>query len=242
VTPLPDAQTLYDVCEATWPPASVREASGWVIRDGAGGGKRVSAATAVCRGDQPEIARAEAEMTALGQPLLFMIRDGEAALDTALAARGYDIIDPVALYACPLGLLTDVTLPRLAAFDIYPPLQIMTELWAAGGIGPGRLAVMARAPTPKTTLLARQNDRAAGVAFAAIHSDIAMLHALEVAPAQRRQGVAVNIMRATAHWAQDQGANWLSVIVTRQNEGANALYASLGMELVGHYHYRIRPA
>jgi N-acetylglutamate synthase len=34
------------VLEATWPPAARHRAGPWVLRDGAGGGKRVSAATA----------------------------------------------------------------------------------------------------------------------------------------------------------------------------------------------------
>ncbi|MFV2033530.1 MAG: GNAT family N-acetyltransferase [Halocynthiibacter sp.] len=241
MTAAPDAAALYEVCEATWPPAATRDHAGWIIRDGAGGGKRVSAATAAASATLPDIAKAEAAMKSLDQRCLFQIRDGEKALDDALAARDYDIIDRVAIYLCPVAELTRISPPRLAAFQIFPPLQIMADLWAAGGIGAERLAIMARARGSKMALLARHNDRAAGVCFIGIHRDIAMLHALEVAPALRRQGVAVNIMRVAAQWAQNQGANWLSVIVTEQNTGANALYSSLGMKHVGHYHYRTEP-
>ena len=37
---------LYATLEATWPPAARRRVGPWTIRDGQGGGKRVSAATA----------------------------------------------------------------------------------------------------------------------------------------------------------------------------------------------------
>ena len=67
-----------------------------------------------------------------------------------------------------------------------------------------------------------------------------MIHALEVLPHQRRQGVAGRIMRAAAIWAEEQGAHTISLIVTQANAGAGALYASLGMSLVGQYHYRIQ--
>jgi hypothetical protein len=45
-------------------------------------------------------------------------------------------------------------------------------------------------------------------------------------------------MRTAAHWAQDHGAKRFSVLVTEANTAANALYASLAMEIVGQYHYR----
>jgi len=237
-----DATKLYDISEATWPPAAVWEHSGWLVRDGAGGGQRVSSATAATAGLVPDIEAAEKAMLALNQPMLFMIRKGEETLDAALKARGYTIKDPVVMYSCPVTNLTDVKPPRVSTFNIFPPLQIMRELWAEGGIGPARINVMLRAEGPRTTILGRQNDRAAGVAYIGIHEKTAVLHALEVSPDQRRQGVALNIMRAAAHWAQDQGAETLLVLVTQENTGANALYSSLNMKNVGNYHYRIKVA
>ena len=68
---------------------------------------------------------------------------------------------------------------RMTSFTHWPPLQIAAELWAEGGIGPARLAVMERVQGPKTVILARAQDRAAGVAFVALHDGMAMLHGLE---------------------------------------------------------------
>ncbi|WP_380056353.1 GNAT family N-acetyltransferase [Falsihalocynthiibacter sp. SS001] len=229
----------YEVCERTWPPASTKSCGNFTIRNGAGGGKRVSAATLDGDLDLSELATAEDAMLALGQPKLFMIRDGEAEFDATLVDRGYALIDPVTIYTAPVSdLVRD--LPQLACFSLYPPLAVMTDIWTDGGIGAERLAVMERAVGPKTGLLGRSQNRAAGVAYVGIHEKIAMLHSLEVKPAFRRQGVAVNIMCGAANWAQDQGADELSIIVTQANGGANALYSSLGMKPVGHYHYRIR--
>jgi ribosomal protein S18 acetylase RimI-like enzyme len=67
-----------------------------------------------------------------------------------------------------------------------------------------------------------------------------MLHAIEVSPAQRRQKVAVNMMGTAAKWAQNHGAKRFSLVTTLQNAGSNALYTSLGMQTVGHYHSRIK--
>jgi GNAT superfamily N-acetyltransferase len=238
---------IYDVLEHTWPAAALNRDGPWMIRQGAGGGQRVSAATfeaatfsaatgaAVTDADIPQ---AEAAMQSLGQAPLFMIRHSEAELDKLLATRGYARHDPVVVYAAPVAALALPTPSPMSAFAAWPPLGIAAQIWADAGIGPGRLAVMDRTKGPKTTILGRVNDRVSGVAFVACHGHVAMLHALEVCSSQRRQGSANNIMRMAAGWAQDQGAQTLCLAVTEANIAARALYTSLGMEAVGQYHYR----
>jgi GNAT superfamily N-acetyltransferase len=227
---------LAQVMAVTWPAASVNRLGPWAIRDGRGGGKRVSAATAEQDWDFAEIPLAEAAMAALGQAPLFLIRDQDGDLDAALQARGYRVVDPVVAYAMAL---TEVQAPdHMTTFPHWPPMAVAADLWAEAGVGPERLAVMSRVQGVKTAILGRANDRAAGVAFVAMAGNSAMLHALEVTPSQRRQGSAHNILRAAAHWALDQGADTLSLVVTVANDPARRLYASFGMTVVGHYHYR----
>ena len=228
---------LLSVMEATWGPASTTRLGPWTVRDGLGGGKRVSATTAEGDWQDTDIPQAEAAMASLDQPALFLIREGDGLLDQALMARGYRIIDPVVAYAAPLAFMAQVP-DHMTTFPHWPPMAIAADLWAEGGIGPARLAVMERVQGPKTVILGRAQDRAAGTAFVAIHQNIAMLHALEVTPSQRRQGSAHNILRAAAAWAQQNGADTLSLVVTVANDPARRLYASLGMQAVGQYHYR----
>ncbi len=231
---------ILSLLDATWPAAALSRAGAFTIREGQGGGSRVSAATVEGPFGAGDIEAAEAAQDALGQTNLFMVLGGQQALDDALAARGYRVKDPVVIYAAPTETLADPAPDPMAAFTIWPPLEIMRDLWAEGGTGPARLAVMDRAAGPKTAFMGRVKDRVAGVAFVAVVENRAMLHALHVAPGLRRQGSAVNIMRAAALWAQDRGATQLFLAVTRANEAANALYASLGMQIVENYHYRSR--
>lgn len=228
-------EVLARVMEETWPPAARRRLGPFVLREGAGGGKRVSAASAEGAVTAADLDAAEAAGVGL-----FVLREGEAALDAALAARGYAVVDPVVAYAAPAARLAEPAPPPLSALPHWPPLAITREIWAEAGIGPARVAVMERAAGPKTVILARTNDHPVGVAFVALSGTVAMLHALEVRPAARRQGSANNILRAAAQWALDQGADTLSLVVTVANAPARALYASLGMEVVGQYHYRQR--
>jgi len=230
---------VLGVCEATWPAAATRRLGPWAVRDGAGGGKRVSAATAegaFCEADLPE---AEAAMRAMDQTPLFRVRPGEEALDAMLAGNGYGVIDPTNMWLCDMTALTDLALPRVTALTVWEPLAIMPEIWATGGIGPARVAVMHRAKGPKTGLLARIDDHPAGAGFCAISKDTAMVHAIEIVPRFRRRGLAGWMMRAAGFWATTQGATQMSVLCTQANAAGTALYTSLGMRVVGQYHYRI---
>lgn len=240
MTDLPDVQTLYAVTEATWPAARLWDDGPWTLRDGQGGGKRVSAATARDEVDADNFRAAEDAMQQMGQDRLFMIREGERALDARLGEAGYAIIDPVNMYACPVTRLTETVPPRVTTFDIWEPLAIQADIWATGGIGPARIDVMRRVDGPKTALFGRQDARPAATGFVAISDSIAMIHALEVLPEHRRRGMGAHLTRHAAHWAARQGATHLSVLCTKANLGANALYSSLGMTLVGEYHYRIK--
>lgn len=229
---------LRAVMEATWPAASTRAEGAWLIREGQGGGQRVMATSPRPGWSEADLPQAEAAMQALGQPLIFVIYPEDQALDAALAARGYGVVDPVVGYAARIADLALEPPEHMATFPHWPPMAIAETLWEEGGIGPARLAVMARAKGPKTAILGRVNDRASGVAYVALHQGVAMLHALEVTPAQRRQGSAHNILRAAVRWAQDNGASAFSLVVTEANAGARQLYASLGLGVVGQYHYR----
>ena len=237
---MPTETQLFEAVDATWPAARFVRAGRWTLRDGQGGGNRVSSATAMGPVTVGDIEAAENAMIDKGQEPLFMIRGIDAALDAKLAARGYQVIDPVVLLTAPVKSLAEVPIPPLTTFTIWEPLAIMDEIWAKGGVGPARRAVMARAGT-KTAVFARWKDKPAGVAFVALSGKIAMVHAVEVLEHQRRQGVAQWIMRQAAVWAARQGATTLAVLCTKENAPALGLYSALGFAPSGQYHYRVKP-
>lgn len=237
---LPTIETLYQVCEATWPSAAQFQAGGFTIRDGLGGGKRVSAATLNGPLDATNLKAAETAMEQLSQSKLFQVREGEDGLDQLLQANGYSVVDPVNVWAAPAKSVAQELPDRTIAIPAWEPLEIMKEIWEAGGIGPARVDVMRRACSPKTGFISRWNDRSAGTSFAAMHNGITMLHALEIKPDFRRNGLASWVMRRAATWTLDNGGQTISVICTQGNKAANGLYSALGMTNVGCYHYRIK--
>ncbi len=231
---------LAQVVQVTWPPARQFDLGPFTLREGAGGGKRVSAANVNAPFSNDDLSAAESAMRAMGQAPLFVIwpDQGDFGLDAALDARGYQIIDPVVGYCAQIAKIAAQSLDISDTYPQWPPLAITRDLWASAGIGPARVQVMARATCPKTAILVRQGDHPAGVCFVARAGNTAMIHALEVMEPFRRNGLAQKLIARAAHWAGEQGATQLSLVVTRANAPARALYAGMGMGEVGQYHYR----
>lgn len=233
---VPD-RALAQAFEATWPAAEYRDAGGFRIGRGPGGGGRVSSARAL-EGWNPEgLAEAAQVHRDWGQRALFRAPEADLRLTGALADAGYRRHDPVMVMETPAAALNDRGIPPLAAIPSWPPLAIQREIWAAGQFGPGHLAVMARVSLPRMSILGRIDDRSAGTLFLAIDGPVAMVHAVVIRPGVRRQGVAGWLIRAAAMQAQRAGAERLALAVALDNDPAIALYRKLGFTESGRYAY-----
>lgn len=238
MTALPPARAVYAAVAGTWPPARLWHIGPVTLREAPGAGSRVNAATVERAWDERDIAAAEAEMLRQGRRPFFMLREGEERLDALLGARGYALADPTLGYVGRAVALAGAA-PSGAGCEVWPPLAAQEEIWAEGGIGAARRAVMERVAGPKVSILGRLGDNPAGTVFVAVDQGFGMVHALAVRPALRRQGVGGQVMQAAARWARGQGADWLGLVVTEANAGARALYERLGMEVAARYHYRL---
>ncbi|KAB7614591.1 GNAT family N-acetyltransferase [Amylibacter sp. SFDW26] len=232
----PTSQELFSAVDATWSAKQFISHDGWMLREGAGGGKRVSAATLEAPIDDVDIIVAEQQMTALGQKSLFMVRDSDAALDNVLEQADYGIVDPVVVLASPVSDLLKQKYTSHSVNLAESPSNDAKTIWNDGGISPDRLSIMERVTAPKTIL--ESSDM--GVAFVAAHKGIAMVHAVEVSKDHRRKGVANALMYKAALWAKDHNCNWLAVLTVRENVPACTLYQTLGMTEAAAYHYRFK--
>lgn len=234
----PDEARLLAALEATWPPASIdtETAPGWKLRDGAGGGKRVSSAVSLGSRD---LKAAAAAMRARGQRPLIQVPASDPELDRLLSEAGWAQLDPTFLMvgraADLAGLDGD---RRIKSVHARARLVLVDEIWEQGGVHAARRAVMDRCPLPKVTVLARSETAVTGVAFVAADGDVAMLHAMQVRADMRRQGSGRSTLAGAARFALDQGAEWLALAVTEDNPAARALYEGAGMETVSRYGYR----
>lgn len=237
----PGDAALARAFETTWPAAEFADAGGFRVGRGLGGGGRVSSARTL-RPDwsEKDIAAAEALHRGWDQRPMFRLPDSDKRLAEALARRGYAVGTPTAIMVADCAALADPAAPAMTAFAIWPPLAIQRDLWAAGNIGPARQAVMGRIDLPRTALMARLDDRAAGAGFVAADGPVAMIHAIEIPPAFRRRGLAGWLVRKAAEWALQNGAPRLGLAVSRANTGARALYDRLGFTEICGYSYWTR--
>jgi ribosomal protein S18 acetylase RimI-like enzyme len=215
--------------EATWPPATTWAIGAVTLREGAGGGQRVSAATAGPGWTEGDL---DAAIATMADPLFRV--SGDPALDASLARRGLVVHDPVVVM-----LARDISLlpaPDRPVARVWPP-EAAADLWAAEGITSGRLAVMHRAPEPKAVLAIG----GIAAAFVACHGGWVVLHALVVARGHRRQGAGRAVTLEAAAFGRDHGATGMALLVTAANGPARGLYAALGLSDAGQYHYRRLP-
>ncbi|SNR40755.1 GNAT family N-acetyltransferase [Paracoccus sediminis] len=233
---------LAQAFENTWPAAEYATAGGFRVGRGLGAGGRVSSARAVGAWTADDIPAVETIHRAWDQPPMFRVLDSDPDLADALLAAGYRRETPTAILAAPIAELTGQPIPPVTTFAIWPPLAIQRDIWVAGNITPARQAVMDRARGPKTAILGRIDDRAAGAAFAAISGDAVMVHAVEVLPPFRRRGLAGWMARQAALWAAEQGATRIGLAVSRANTGARATWDRLGLSEIAGYGYYAKPS
>jgi ribosomal protein S18 acetylase RimI-like enzyme len=233
---------------ATWPTAEQQEAGPFLLRDGAGGGKRVSCASLIAPDWAGEGIDAAAQaMRALGQVPLFMIWPDwppDAALDAALQCAGYGQVDPVMIYCAPCARLAAQAVALAEAGvepdvrAVWPPPDTLRVAWQAGGVGPARQAVMDRVPGRKAAIWVQRAENVVGLAFIAQSGAQVMLHALHIAPEWRRQGLASLLMRGAAQGSMSRGADQLCLAVAAANTPARAMYERLGLQPIAGHHYR----
>lgn len=230
---------LFSVMHATWPAERSWRVGPYTVRDGAGGGGRASAAT--LDGPFADPAPAIVAQREYGIRPLFMVREGEDALDAALAAQGLAFYNPTMLMAAPVSRVA-ARVSDVATIRCDGLMAVLVELWEHGGIGDGRRRAMERVETAKLYFLGRLDDRSAGAAFAARSDGVVMLHALHVAAWARRRGLGARLTRDAAAWGAEGGAKVVSLAVARANVPAYRLYSGLGFVEGPCYHYRIAPA
>ena len=236
---LKNSSSIFETIDLTWPAEKFLELRKWKLRKSIKGGKRVSAATAIGKSDIRDIQFVENTLAEWCQEKLFMIKAGENSLDEALKKRGYYIVDPTNIWSISSEALSMQKIPPVTAFSIFPPLAIQRELWIANDIDASKIEIMDRVKTPKTTIFGRIDAKPAASAFVAIANKMAMVHALIVDHKCQRQGMGKFVMQKVGDWADQLGAKSVVVLCTKKNQSANNFYKSLGMRVIGEYHYRL---
>jgi ribosomal protein S18 acetylase RimI-like enzyme len=249
VTSVPELERLFF---GAWPAAEVLALGDWRLRFTSGVTRR---ANSVWPGGASGLAldaaigRAEAFYRARGAPARFQLFPTEpcAALDPALAERGYELESPVSVQ---LAAASDVARAIGADGAAVEVEERVTPAWWSVAAERSRFAAV---PEPYRALLDRIGPRAgfalarlegepAASGLGVVDGDFAGIFSMLTLPERRRRGAAQAVLGALARWAERRGAERLALQVERDNPAALALYARAGFREIYGYHYRLARA
>ncbi|MFC8510372.1 GNAT family N-acetyltransferase [Streptomyces sp. NPDC057411] len=135
----------------------------------------------------------------------------------------------------PIGDIdADVSAVRLArSFDE----DWLRRYQRFGTPGPEVLKVLGSGPSVWFASVPGTEDIPAAIGRCVVDGRWAGFMAVEVAPAERRRGLATTVMTALARRALDEGASAAWLQVETDNDGARALYEGMGFAVHHHYHH-----
>ncbi|HTZ35288.1 MAG TPA: GNAT family N-acetyltransferase [Stellaceae bacterium] len=238
-----------------FPPLRKVVLGGWLLRFSEGVRRTANSVTPLCEaaGDALEeaIGAAEALYPAQRLPAIFRIPSFcDAAIDAALAARGYTAegesciiagpLDPVIAAATPFGGIDGVRL------EPQPGAAWLAAMARLQGQAPAFAAVYARivgslAVPAAFAELAAEGEPAA-LAYGIVHRGMLCFESVVTAANHRRKGYSRRVLGALAAWAQRRGLGLATLQVEASNTPARTLYHAIGMTQELHrYHYRRQP-
>jgi GNAT superfamily N-acetyltransferase len=168
---------------------------------------------------------------------------GADPLEAELVGRGYDLDYPSLVMTLPLAVPVEAPAHDLRVQVSAEPDEGFLALYRYRGqdLPPVARRLMMSAPA-QAFVSVRLPDSGRTVAIGRVASSRGWsgITAVEVAPDQRRRGLALVVMAALHQWAVDRGDRSTYLQVARSNTAGRALYTRLGYTDHSGYHYRIR--
>lgn len=233
-----------------WPAAVIEELDGWRLRFAQGVTGRANSVWPNADHGRfsldAKIEQAEAFYRARGLPARFQITPAAqpAALDEALAARGYRNVAPTLVQTAVLPP-SDAPAPAHTAVlhavlrDDWFDFAAQTGGYDAHTAGVRR-AILQRIALPKAFARVDVDGRLAGIGLGVAGDGLLGVFGMVTRPDLRRSGVATAVLRALLRWGAAQGAESAYLQVVAANAPAQALYRRAGFTTLYAYHYRIQ--
>jgi len=251
------ARELELVAHRAWPPLSVTQCGGWLLRASAGSSRRGNSVWA--RGDVADLAAGLAAVDAFyrsaGLPPQFQMTPVSRPLGLAAALdhAGYDDTGPTDVCTAPLSGLThadaDITPSggakgsgvglRTARSPDDGWVGVAGQVLATLGAGrAGTLAVLAALRLPAAYVTLTVDGVPVAVGRGVADGRWLGIYSMATLPAARGRGAARRILAALAQWAARRGATHAYLQVEEVSTVARRLYAELGFRPVYRYSYR----
>lgn len=224
-----------EACLAARPSGVEVVLGGWLLRAAGGPTRRVNSLNPL-RGwrDAPDAVIAEAARIygGLGRPLIVRVPGLAPEMAACCDRLGYGVEGE----ACTLHAdLTDCAGPLADGITVLAkPDEAWFAAWAAcEGVGRGPVLdgyrdSIGRVVVPTAFACRRVAGEPVAVAYGAVHRGLLVFESVVTRPDRRREGHAVEVIRALTHWARGEGATGACLQVVADNAAARALYRSLG--------------
>jgi ribosomal protein S18 acetylase RimI-like enzyme len=241
-----------------WPAPHNVYYGGWVFRLGGGYTKRANSANALgprhdlragsinaytpARDFPLVMAEAERFYASCGQPTIFRISPlaGDDA-DLALAAAGYEKLDPSTVMTAPLDAARPTPGVTLAP---TPTPAWLNGIAAAQGVAPSHRLIHDRIvqsiAMPTVFASVHVGETAAGFGLGVGERGAVGLFDIVIRPEFRGRGLGRDLTLALMAWGRDGGAQTSWLQVSDDNRVARRLYETLGYRAAYPYHYRRR--
>lgn len=244
----PDIAALERACLTAVPAQRVAFDGSFVVRAFLGGTGRANAASSLSAEADPALPARLSRIEALYQAQKLPVRFRSTPLDPpgmakALTSRGYVTKDETIIFLSPIQDIAraDIAVRVLSA----PDADWMAVTATAEHQVPARRAEKERAVNmmmvPAAWLVLYEDTKPMACISVVADGSLAGFFDLAVVPEAQRQGLGSRITRAAAHWAAEQGAQWLWAQVASANQASCAAQRSLGMREAYRYVYFVRP-
>ena len=245
-----DVATLESITAQAWQPLERAQPGEWVLRAAAGFTGRANSVLPLGDPGEP----LDEALTRITQwyaerslpPMIQVPLPLRYDLDVALAGRGWEAYNAVAVMVCDLGqlLMSSDGLTTLAARVTTDIAATPDAAWLASfrygdePVPAAAIPIMTKAEHPVFVSARGASGDTLAIARGAICGRWLGITAVDVAGPYRRQGLGRSVINALAAYAAAHGCRYVFLQVAHDNVGARALYERLGF--VAHHDYVYR--
>lgn len=243
--PFPSVAAIERAGLIAWPGIEVEWDGEWVRRAANGYTKRANSLQCLDPSDDDDAAarlqQGRRWFEARGLPAVVRTTPLESpGLTAALDADGWTSIDRSHVLAMPLPEPVPNPGSLILSVDDERFLEAQRRLQAYSAQQmAGLQALLGAFAVPAAGIVVYRDSQPAASGLMAIADGIVVTGNVVTDPTRRREGLASAMMRTGFAWARATGASWAALNVQANNDGARALYQSLGFSHQYGYRYRI---
>jgi len=242
-----DLRLIEEVSLNAWPALKQTLYDGWVLRFSEGYTKRANSVTPLYHstlGLEEKIRFCENAYTEQGLPPIFRLTEPFATpdLDSALAERDYQMLDPTRVMGLDLSILKSQEFPELLLREL--PLDTWLEIFSklsgyALDKQPLHKKILEKILSPALMICLEVSGQPVTCGLGVLQMGVFGLFDIVTHPDHRNRGLGTQLVTEMLNWGRACGAKQAYLQVMESNPQARHLYSKLGFRDLYRYWYRI---